>query len=1025
MNDTTNISQGHRLPHWSIIALICIGFLVIIPFSSAETLKVISNTDICKYNAELKLDECKTVYELCDSALDMKKVDFRFKTEKDITLKTEIDELSYNYSSKTTRTNCREVTITGYKNPFKNVDNVLCYDSKCHIEYVWWNTSFLSKFAINASTNSGEVTIPLLLNDSFVNINGTEQFVWCNYTLNTTRQIVGYFYFTNRTFYQCVDRTETFAVEMQVDNGNGTLVSGNPFDANMVFGSHLTKPLVNGEDSGIHGNNCTKNGDPQTVNAQISKGADLDSVGDWYSCGDIDTYGNNLTLMLWVNFDSLPDNNMPLIAKWSGGGFNPFMLNIIRSGSGVSPLRPQFQGNFGSVIATTALTTNDWYHITSKRNETHVCIYINGELENCVSGIIDMTFNAIPIDIGHDTAGNAIDAQIDEYRMYNRTLSDDEIRVIYENQNGTFSISRSGPIINLSQNVSVKHFDIDVPPFIVTSQTYQTVINDTLTLVDPINLIIKGSGGAKKVNGGGATSFISARLILNGVTLYDQTIRSVRGANDRGIFTLPMINATGQGGTNNLILEMKRTGNDDINITNFGFNIDTTLSDNNINITISLSSVVVNYTSTSFTNIANFTINKTSDSVILIDVEHRFESTSNNIFANCFFESEQTGERTLTYSRWLQSIGDVGSSGINHRSQNNVSGLVNWLLFCRSNTNNMMLNNITVYIMNQKNNINDTIQGFQNETSISGLTGTGNLILSSDHINEGGPQLELLTTIIMQSTSGSQDGSNSPIFRLRRNNSVCNITIERSLSSNSDIGTAKIYLNCGDLIVGENNNYQVLVDVSGGNTLNILNVSLSTYESTPQLVIEGIVPPIVSITNPTNGSNVTETIDIDALIIDLSRTGWQSIIQIINSSGVLVSTLLNETSFENTSSITYNTRVLVNGNYTISWRVSNNEGNNSDNVTVFITNIEIVAPPTISFCANGDFLLTRDSSRTISNGNITIETIDRLTFCNYGCSNWTITTLGNPGCGEGSFFLSLIFIIILILIILIIRGAVK
>lgn len=1010
-----NISKSNRLPYLLIIALVSIGFLLIIPVSSAETLKVISNTDRCIYQPGKKMDYCKTVYELCAPALDMNKVYFKFKIEEDKALKSQITGLSYNYSSKIGKTNCRIITIDGYKNPYKNVDNVLCYDTYCHENYIWWNTSFLSKFAINASINSGVVTMPLLLNDSFITIDGFDQYVWCNYTLNTTRQIVGYFYFTNSTFYQCVDRTETFAVGMQVDNGNGSLMSSNPFDKDMFVGSHLTRPLINGEDSSIYGNNCTKNGDPQTVNAQISKGADLNSVGDWYSCGDIDTYGNNLTLMIWVNFDTIPNFNMPLVAKWSGGGFQPFMMNVVRSLSGSNPKRAQIQGDSWVGTGTTILTTGIWNHITGIRNDTHACIYLNGALENCDAIGVGVTFNAIPIDIGHDSGGNTIDAQIDEYRLYNRTLSSDEIRAIYENQNGTFGIARSEPVINLSLNVSVKHFDIDVPSFLITSQQYQTIINDTFTLLDSINLIIKGSGGAMKENGGGATSLVSARLIFNGITLYDQTIRSIRGSSDRGVFTLPLINVTGQGGTNTFILQMKRTGIDDINISNFGFHIDTTLSSNNNNITVGLSNLAVNYTSTSFLNIANFTINKTTNSTVLIDIEHTFESTSNGIVADCFLESEQTGEITLTYSRWLQFSGNVGSSGMNHRSQNDVNGLETWMMFCKSSTNNLMLNNITVFIMNQQDVINDSIRGFQNSTSISGLTGSGNLVLSSNHINLGGPQLELLTTIIMQSTSGSQDGSDSPVFIVRTNDSVCNISIERSIASNSDIGTAKIYLNCGNLTIGVNNNYEVLVDVSGGNTLNILNISLSTYETTPQLVIEGVVAPIVRIISPLNGSIIFETIDIDALVIDLSRTGWQSIIQIINASDIIISTILNETSFENTTTAAFNTRTVDNGNYTIFWFVSNNEGNNSDNITIIIRNIEIPAPPTISFCVNDDLLLTRDSTRTTSNGNVTIEIIDRITFCPNGCSNSTISNWGFPGCIESDLTIS-IFILAFVII---------
>ncbi len=1024
--DSLRQSRSDRLPYKHILAFLVVGLLFLSHNVSAETLKVVSNTDICKYDANLGLDKCKTIYELCDPVLDMKKVNFQFMEEKEKTFKSQIDNLSYNYTSKIGKTNCRTITIEALKNPFKNIDNVLCYGSNCHEEFIWWNSSFISKFNITASTNSGEVTMPVLVNDGFFTIEGKPQHVWCNYTLNTTRQIVGYMYFTNASFYQCVDRTETFAVGMQVDNGNNTLVSANPFDKDMIVGSHLTKPLINAEDSSIYGRNCTKAGNPQTINAQISKGADLDSVGDYYDCGDIDTYINDLTLMIWVNFNSLPNNNMPMISKWTGAGFQPFMLNVIRSGSGSNPLRPQIQGGSGFATGTTIMQTGVWTHITGTRNDTHWCIFVDGSLESCRAATGNLSFNNIPIEIGHDTAGNAIDAKIDEYRIYNRTLTSDEIRVIYENMNGTFGIaSPIGPIINLSLNVSVNHFDIDIPSFLVTSQSYQTIVNSTFTLVDARNLVIKGSASARKQNGGGSTSFVSSRLIFNGITLFDEDVRSIKGTSDRGIFTFPIKNMTGNAGTNTIVLQFKRTTNDDINISNLAMHIDTNISNNGFFVPIELETVSVNYTSTIYVNIANFTMNKTSNSTVLIDVDHKFQSTSNNTATDCHLESSQSGERTLTYSRWMQSSGDVGSSGTNYRSQTLVRGPEEWMLFCRSSTNNMILNNVTVYIMNQQNIINDTIKGFQESDSAPSLTGSGNVILSRDYRNAQGRQLEILTTIIMQSISGSQDGGASPVFRVRTNDSVCNSTFERSLSGNSDIGTAKVYVNCEGITPGQLKSYEVVVDVATGETLNILNVSMSTYETTQQLVIPGVVSPVVIITDPENATTITETITIEAIVIDLSITGWASIVNVFNSSNDLVSNLLNETSTENTTSTNFNTRALINGNYTIEWIVFNDVGNNNDNVSVFISNIFIPAPPSITFCANDQLLLQRESSSTTINGNVTIEVVDELIYCNYGCNNWTLLQFGNPGCIEGDYILSIMFIIFLIIFVLILRGAVK
>lgn len=1007
-------SQGHRLPYLMIIALASIGFLIIIPVSSAETLKVISNTDRCVYQPKTRMDYCKTVYELCDPFLDMQKVDFRFKTEDDKTLKLSITELSsYFYSSKPSRTNCREITIEGYKNPYKNIDNVLCYGLNCHEEFIWWNTSFLSKFNITASTNSGEVTMPLLLNDSLVDIGITDQYVWCNYTINTTKQVVGYFYFTDVSLYQCVDRTETVAVEMDVDQGNGTNLNFT-YEDDVLFVQHM--------------NDGTKDSSSYSKTGVVT-GSLTDAVGQ---IATAQTFSNDF---ITVTSDNGPTGVSAFtISVWfktiGASGTLVFLGQTVSTKSyrlsvAASKLLLSGYGPGGLGLSTAeSVDDGDWHQGVAVyfANDTGF-LYLDGEFKVSGSPGTSMDLDGVDITVGSHRGGAAdkFGGEMDEVRIWNRSLSGDEIRAMYENQNGTFGITEFGVLENLIVNASVNHFDIDVPTFLITSQQYQTIVNDTFTLVNPLNLIIKSSGEAMKDGGGAATSIVAARLIFNNVTLFDENIRSVAGMFDRGVFTFPMANVTGPGGINNLLLQMKRTGNDDIIISDFSFHIDTDTSDNDQNISFSLDNRIVNYTSTTFVNIANFSISKTTSSLVLIDVDHRLESTSNNIAANCYLESEQTAERTVTYSRWLQFSGNVGSSGINHRSLNSVNGNETWLLFCRSTNNNLMLNNITVYIMNQQDDINDTINGFQNSTSISGLTGSGNIILSSNHRTVVGTQLELTTTIIMQSTSGSQQGVDSPFFTVRTNDSVCNLTVQRSLVSNSDIGTAKMYLNCQGLTPGLLGTYEVSVDVSGGNTLNILNVSQSAYESNPQTVIEGVVPPIVVITSPSNGSVLSEVAGIITNVIDISRTGWSSEVTVLNSTGVTVLVILNETSFGNVSATSFDTRVLVNGNYTISWAVSNNAGSNSDNVTIIITNIQIPAPPTIVFCANGDLLLTRDSTRTDSNGNITIEVIDRITFCHYGCSNVTLSAWGNPGCIESDFSLSLILIAIVLISVLSIR----
>ena len=176
MTDHFFKSQGHRLPYLMKIALLCIGFLLIIPVSSAETLKVMSNTDRCKYDSVLNIDRCKTVYELCDPFLDMAKVDFRFKTENDKSLKISVADLSYFYSSKASKTDCRVITIEGHKK--RAMTNREKYNNiasgKLNIPYFLYIIEHLTKpiiklvcrkakyLALNVQTNSANIGFNLV-----------------------------------------------------------------------------------------------------------------------------------------------------------------------------------------------------------------------------------------------------------------------------------------------------------------------------------------------------------------------------------------------------------------------------------------------------------------------------------------------------------------------------------------------------------------------------------------------------------------------------------------------------------------------------------------------------------------------------------------------------------------------------------------------------------------------------------------------------------------------------------------------
>jgi len=155
---------------------------------------------------------------------------------------------------------------------------------------------------------------------------------------------------------------------------------------------------------------------------------------------DIDS--NPITMSAWVKIDVLGagsnSDNRDIIGRGSfaddgfGINLNGNLINLGRHGGG------NFNGN-------TQVTTNKWYFITGIINGANSKIYINGQLDG--TGTVDVKPSAGDLLIGGLSVGATtpyFDGIVDEVRIYNRVLSDDEIMRLYQNgvyldNNGEFN----------------------------------------------------------------------------------------------------------------------------------------------------------------------------------------------------------------------------------------------------------------------------------------------------------------------------------------------------------------------------------------------------------------------------------------------------------------------------------------------------------------------------------------------------------------------------------------------------------
>jgi len=140
------------------------------------------------------------------------------------------------------------------------------------------------------------------------------------------------------------------------------------------------------------------------------------------------------TLILWANRsgDFLANPDFVGIA---GFRFATESLNGIHYYPDYQIRYKDFGGNPGSISSGVTMQKNTWYNIAITHDATTVKTYINGSLINSTAQTLS-TYNSSEFQIGAtkwtDGQNRAFDGLIDDVRIYNRVLDDNEIKSMYD-----------------------------------------------------------------------------------------------------------------------------------------------------------------------------------------------------------------------------------------------------------------------------------------------------------------------------------------------------------------------------------------------------------------------------------------------------------------------------------------------------------------------------------------------------------------------------------------------------------------
>ena len=234
----------------------------------------------------------------------------------------------------------------------------------------------------------------------------------------------------------------------------------------------------NGNDGTVYGATWISNG--------ISGGAlEFDGVDDYVDCGNdpsLDLTGN-LTITAWVNFYVVaPGPYQPdvFVSKDEAGGqYYKWVFGYAQNYDVVSNATyfhingpPPYPYNGDWMISSTwtpALT--QWYHVAVVKQNNQYTFYLDGAFYGEDGTSFDVPSVNAPVRIGTGTGDEGLgdywffNGTLDEVRIYDRALSEDEIRYLYVNPGGDgVRGTIAGTVVSAEKGSPIKGANVHLIP---------------------------------------------------------------------------------------------------------------------------------------------------------------------------------------------------------------------------------------------------------------------------------------------------------------------------------------------------------------------------------------------------------------------------------------------------------------------------------------------------------------------------------------------------------------------------------
>jgi len=248
---------------------------------------------------------------------------------------------------------------------------------------------------------------------------------------------------------------------LSFDEGSGTIAydfSGNENNGTLYNGSTICS-----------GQDC-----PNWVDGKFGKALSFDGINDYVevllSSGLPIYYSSAFSVEMWVK--GAPQSGNYLYAEGNSSTDTPTWGFYTQPVPPYNKLKVIVRDDAGTIILdktfTKVIFDNNWHHIVYVDNQGNVSLYVDGTLDDTATYVRGtLTLNKASIAAqSRTTVESFFNGTIDEVRIYNRALSEEEIKAEYEagikklSSSGTQTIfSTFSPYLVLSNPFGKTYFD--------------------------------------------------------------------------------------------------------------------------------------------------------------------------------------------------------------------------------------------------------------------------------------------------------------------------------------------------------------------------------------------------------------------------------------------------------------------------------------------------------------------------------------------------------------------------------------